>query len=529
MAKLRVLSWNIRTFGSPAPNAEDLRRMAVIIVNSQADLVCIQEVQIGNGVVGTVGAPISQASRDAVEDLLTAVSDLDPKGNWWSDCSGVDSGISDHMRDAYAFLWKETPSASTLSHAEAPDGIEELSEPVILRQLNKDAFPGRRPGMFTVNVKTGDKVTPVNVISYHAPTPCNKFSKGSGSGYGINALATLPEIGGGVQCVDNRNWVYKESITPLPQIDTIVLGDFNFTMDDKWAAFTYKNLLENYQACVSSPGDVILTTYAPSSTQALRRISAYDNIFALRKHKTFTPALTFTQRGCIDFIFEESKILGEAIGFLTSGTEAAWYVIHQDQYKKQYAARGLSDHLPVWAEFTIGAVDATASHILPTSGVDNNCLLHAIFGVVVNGMYVDAAAGDHRKWLVAQLKVFGVSQAFPTGGNLTPVRNAILSSMVNEFDADPNATQGLQLLLANATNPFTVVGFAELFARYIASIGHGRMLYVHEAELFACLQNITVTLHYVNRGQYFTQTFNAGRPGPIDIYHQALHFSRWAP
>jgi hypothetical protein len=529
MPRLRVLSWNIRTFGTHETNAEDQRRIAEIILNSQADIVCIQELQLGAGVTGRVGAPISAESIEVISDLVFTLLESDPGGNWWYECSGADSGIADHMRDAYAFVWKENPAKSKFAHAEAPDAIVELTEPVILRQPEPDAFPGRRPGLFMVNVHFGTSVTPVNVISYHAPTPCNRFSKGIGSGYGINALATLPEIGGGMQQGTGRSWEYQPAVTPLPQIDTIVLGDFNYTMDDKWAQFTYNNLLTNYQACVSDPKNVVLTTYAPSGTQALRRISAYDNIFVLRKHSTFTPSLAFSSAGAIDFIAEQAKLLGDAIGFLNFGTEAAWYVVHLDGYKRQHAVRGLSDHLPVWSEFTVGAVDATAPHILPTSGTNNNCLLHAVLGAPVNGMYVDAAADTHRTAIVTQLQVYRTAQAIPTGANLTPVRNAILSSMINEFAADPVATTMLQLLLAGATNPFLTAGFDELFGRYLASIKFGRMLYVHEAELLACLQNITVILNYVDRGRYYSMTFNPGRPNPVNIYHQALHFCRWAP
>jgi endonuclease/exonuclease/phosphatase family metal-dependent hydrolase len=529
MPKLRVLSWNIRTFGSHIPNAADLRRIADIILQSQADIVCIQELMIGSGVVGVVGAPISPRSIGIVEDLVIALHEADLDGRWWHACSGVNAGEGEGQRDAYAFVWKERPNKSKFAHPEAPDAILDLSEPVILRQMGNDNFPGRRPGMFIVNVQAGQTVTPVNVISYHAPTPCNRFSNGVGSGYGINALATLPEIGGGVQQGDGHNWSYQSSVMPLPQIDTIVLGDFNYTMDDRWASFTYNNLLTNYQACVSDPGHVQLTTYAQSGTEALRLISAYDNIFVLRKHSEFTPSLNFSSCGVIDFIAQDAKILGQAVGFRDFGTEAAWYVIHLDQYKKQHARNGLSDHLPVWAEFTIGALDATAKKILPTSGADNNCLLHAVFGAVVDGLYVDTDAAAHREQMVAQLNAYRTAREIPTGANLTPVRNAILASMINEFDGEPLATTMLRQLLAGVGNPFLDPEFDELFGLYIMHIELGRMLYVHEAELLACLLNITVVLNYVNRGRFYQMLFNDGRPNPVNIYHQALHFSRWAP
>lgn len=530
MARLRILSWNLRTFASHPPTAGDLRILADIILASQADIVCVQEVQIGTGVVGTVGAPISVTSLDAVGALNEALHEGDPGGDWWMACSGANSGISDHMRDAYAFFWKQQPSHSKYAHPEAPDKIDDLAEPVILRQLGEDAFPGRRPGMLTVNVYAGKAVAPVNIISYHAATPVNQFSKGAGSGYGINSLATLPEIGGGMQKGTGRSWTYEESVTALPQIDTVVVGDFNYSMDETWAAFTYKNLLSNYRACVSDPDHVVLTTYAASGQEPLRLVSSYDNIFVLLKHSTFIPVLTFSSSGCMDFIQEAAKKLGQAIGFSNFGTEAAWYVIYQDLYKQQHATRGLSDHLPVWAEFTLGARDATAQHIQPTSGAENNCLLHAVYGAPDHGMYVAPDAGARRTAMVTALRGYRTARAIPSDGRMAPVRAAILSAMINDFAAQPTSVTDLQVLLGQTANPFDVDGFDELFGRYIANIASGRMLYVHEAELLACLGDFPLTVWYLDRGQYRSAILNpAGPQPPVQIFHQGLHFSRWLP
>jgi hypothetical protein len=139
-------------------------------------------------------------------------------------------------------------------------------------------------------------------------------------------------------------------------------------------------------------------------------------------------------------------------------------------------------------------------------------------------MFVYANAAGDRTGLVTTLRGYRFARAFPT----LPIRNAILSAMIDDLAADPNAVVQLRLLLANhQTNPFLVDGFDHAFQQYVSNIGGGRMLYVHEAELLAFLANITVVLHYVDRGQYFEQTFNAGRANPTHIYHQALHFSRW--
>jgi hypothetical protein len=522
---LRILSWNIRTFGTHVPNAEDLRRIATIIIASQADIVCIQELMVGPGVAGRVGAPISGRSLGVIQGLVLALQQLDPGAGWMGLCSGVDSGFADHMRDAHAFLWQATPAKAALPRAGAPDAIVMLTGPVILRQPGVDSFPGRRPALLVVNVLAGTTATLVNVISYHAPTPCDRFSKGVGSGYGINALPTLPEIGGGRWRVVSREWVYEPSVTPLPQVDTLVLGDFNYSMDDGWAESMYKNLLTNYEACVSDPEDVQLTTYAPDATQAMRRISAYDNIFVLRGHSEFAPSLTFWARGVIDFIAQDARQLGAATGIRNYGADAAWYVVHLDEYKHQHGMRGLSDHLPVWAEFTIGAADATAQQILPTSGADNNCLLHAMFGTPVAGLYLDQNAGAHRAEMLKRL------QAYRSSGRIPSLleRNAILASMIEESADDRNAVRMLGVLLGNNLNPFGKAAFDAMFGRYIEGIKEGRMLYVSEAQLLACIFNVTLIVHRVDRGQYVTLgPFNPGQR-VVEVFHQLLHFCRWKP
>lgn len=482
---------------------------------------------IGDGVTGEVGAPISAASMALVGRLATGLQTSDPGSGWRGAVSGVDSGVSDHMRDAYAFFWKTLPGKAKNPHADPVDGIELLIEPLILRQEPSDNFPGRRPGMVMLGITAGKDWFPVNVISFHARTPCNRFSKNVGAGYGINALATLPEIGGGKWVSNGRLSVFKDSGVPLPQIDTIVTGDFNYSMGESSAANAYYNLLKYYQPCVSDPDNVVYTTYGPDATQAFRLVSAYDNIFALKPHDGFKPALTYANRaGSIDFILEDSRQLGQATGIVSFGTDAAWYVIHKDLYGRQHSAEGLSDHLPVWADFTVGVASATASRILPTAGTGNNCLFHAIFGVPTNGFYIDAQADQRRGGLVGTLLGYGRDQAFPTGA-LAGVRNAILSSMINDFDGFPVVLTALQLLLANNVNPFTVPGFSPAYLKYMSNIAGGRMLYVHEAELIAYLSNTTISLSFVDRGQIYTNTFNNGQAQTVTIYHQALHFSRW--
>jgi hypothetical protein len=478
---------------------------------------------------GRVGDPISQGSRDIVAGLGDALAALDPKAGWQWAVSGVNSGVSDQGREAYAFVWKATPAGSVVPSKDPVGAIALISEPVILPQPPTDDFPGRRPAMIAALVTTKTAVTPVNIISYHAPPPCNQFSKGAGSGYGINALATLPEVGGGLQGALTGAWVYRDGTTPLPRVATIVLGDFNFTMDDDAAggALTYRNLLTNYQGCVSTPGAVQKTTYAPDATHTLELGSAEDNIFLLKKHESFTPTLATTDSGVIDFIQAQSKILGEPIGFhdAGTGTHPGWYVIHRDRDQRQHAVRGLSEHLPVWAEFTVADNDKTAAHIRPTCAAHNNSLIHAMFGADNGGVFIDATAAQRRLKLVTSLQSSAATAAFTS----TVFRDAVLEAMLNDVGADPTAALLLQRLIGNTDDPFAVPNFPALLAGYITNLLNGRMLSVQEVALLAIVNGVSVMRHYLDRGHWKTDPVNADAGTPVHIYQQGLHFWRWQP
>lgn len=507
-----------------------MRGFTDIVVNSKADVVCLQEIQIGDNVALQIGAPISQASVNSVNMLLNALMVADPGGAWRCEVTGADSGSQTHMRDAYAFLWKQQPVNSKCAHAEPPNQIDVLSEAVILRQVPKDNFPGRRPGMLTMNVRSGATTVPLNIVSYHAQTPVNKFSKdGDGAGYGIDNLATLPEVGGGRWYSTGWTKTFKDNVTPLPEIDTVVLGDFNCSMGFSAPVNdAYHNLLTNYQGCISTLNNIVKTTYGASPADALRLVSAYDNIFALRPRATFTPALTFSSADCIDFIQLAAKELGDALN-IKFGTEAAWYVVYLDKYKKQHATDGLSDHLPVWAEFTIGAGNAAAQRILPTSGANNNSLLHAVYGTpdAQTGRYIDAQAGAKRAVIANALSGYLAQKAIPAN-----VRAPILSSMLVEWANDALAVSQLKNLQQQVnSDPFQAEkGFADAFASYITDIRSGRVWYEPEAELLALLDDIPLTVHYVQGGQYTAKPVNPnGKKPAVHVYRQALQFFRWQP
>lgn len=539
MTSLRIASWNLRTFGDPLPMEVALREIARIIVEElKADIVCLQEIQCGAAVTPSIDCPIDPAIVQGLDMLLTLLRVGDPEGNWEYRVSGVNnSGRAGSMRDAYAFFWKVTPGASALSHANAPMLVTLIQGPNILRlwTRNGDIFPGRRPGMaaFEITSQADQPPVPLNLVTIHAATPCNTVGKaknGVSSGRAIFALAKLPDIGGTLRTGTTGGYGYQWiDGAALPQVDTIFLGDCNYAMDASGAQDVYRNLTTNYQPCVSTFDNPVRTTYSSNPTQPFSGVSSYDNIFVLRKHKDFTPSITFDgTAGAFDFIADQAKKLGGASGIRYFADDAAWYVCYLDNYRRQCNLPGISDHLPVVAQFDVGKGLADSQRVRPTSGTNNNCLFHATFGAPgMDGCYVDDQAVDHRNTFVNY-----AHQAIATNFN-GAVRTAILSTMINEFDQSPNWLDAAQYLLTDPTiDPLQDAALKPewegMATAYLQGILNGRMLYVHEAEMLAIFWNITLRLHFGGNGAMQVQTLNDGH-AVTDIYHFGFHFFRFNP
>jgi len=534
MKTLRIVSWNLRTFGDPPPGDQALRDMTAIMINAlTADIVCVQEVQCGDTTSALIGGPIGQNIVNQLNRLLQALRAADPKGDWQGAYSGLNSQRSDSMRDAYAFFWKAQPAASPLSHANASPRIAILQEPVILRKPGtQDNFPGRRPGMASFHITDDPSAPPVllNIASWHAPTPCNSVGKaknGPSSGRGLFALATLTEIGGylrqGTTGGRAYEWVDGE---PLPDVDTIFLGDCNYSMDASQAEDVYDNLTTNYEPCISSFDKIVRTTYSADPTKPFTSVSSYDNIFALKPHDKFVPAVTFNgTSGAYDFIAVQAKSLGDVSGIQYFANEACWYVCYLDQYKKQNAKQGISDHLPVYADFSVSQGSTANSRVLPTSGTNNNCLFHAVYGAPdLTGQYVDAQAAQHRTWFVQQL-TNALQNNFPA------IRDFVLRSMINQFGDTPNWVNLAQFLLSNSgVNPSLYPQWPFMVAAYLQGISaFQRMLWADEAAMLAMFAGITINLRTINQGVYQNTPLNAGQQNSVDIYHFGLHFFRFNP
>lgn len=544
MPTLRVMSWNLRTLGTHALRDVDYRNILQVFTTAQADVICIQEVQCGFRGRLPIGSPVWQTSLDIINNFCTMLNAADAGAKWCSSVSGIDSGSSIAMRDAYAFLVNLSPSTSKSGHADPVDALQ-LVEPasILQQQKERDAFPGRRPGMITCNVITGKVITPVNIISIHANTPCNSFD---GAGDSINSLATLSEVGGGRVTYNNfsRTYSYVDDTSTLPYIDTIVLGDFNYSTTANWAQLIYSNLTTNYLPCVNTPGSAsVNTTYSADPTRPFSGTSAYDNIFVLRDHGKFKAGITFTgNKMVIDFIASAAKAFAAVSDIKYYAAEACWYVVYLDLYKNQHCVNGISDHLPVCADFAIGSGSSgsTATRILPTSGDSNNCLFHAIFGALnAAGFYACANAQQLRTALHASLTACNNNNAFPNQS----VAAGIIGAMINYYEGEDNILPLLYDILngiqQNNLNPFSagnypyngysLDNFRFFYLTYVDSLlAAQRMLYSEEVEAVAYYNNTQVTLYYLNAGAYHSQAYNAGGAnGPVTVFHQGVHFSRF--
>ena len=507
--------------------------IAEIIIDLCPDIVTIQEVQIGRACAGNIGAPISPKIVASLQKILTLLQAADSSAGWALCVSPVNnSNRAKSMSDAYAFFWKAFPAQSKFAHADPAQGIICLQEPTILR-LETGNLKGRRPGMmvFGIAAQAGDPPIPLKILSWHAPTPCNMIGKYGmpSSGRGIMELAYLDAVGGSIMKSGRggQSPYQPAQAAPLPEVDTMLLADTNYQMDASQAEVVYHNLCENYTPCISTPGRIVKTTYSCDPTQPFKNPGSYDNIFVLKDHDKWKASFTFTgSSGSYDFIKAEAEKLGKAAGISYYATATAWYVNFTSLYKKQYGLAGISDHLPVWADFEINrGTGAASAAIKPTDGANNNCVFHATFGGLDarSGLYTDPQAATRRTQFALWLQ--GLSAA-----NLENIRQDLLSSLIEVFSADPTVSADLRQLISNSNIALAAWnGLADVMKDYITGILQGRMLLWHEVSMIAQWQSISIRLWTLNKGAYFSRDLNAGHGAPRDIYHFGVHFFRYHP
>jgi endonuclease/exonuclease/phosphatase family metal-dependent hydrolase len=325
MPNLRVMTWNLRTFGSNTlPN--DIDRIGEIIHTSGADIVCIQEVQIGAlaGKKRGRDVDISPNIYQCLNDLRTVLNNLIlPLGaNWKYRVTGGNRGRQlegNGMRDAYAFFYLTNPSAvpgHTLTSIDA-------ERPAI---LDSSAWSGfRRPGRIHCSIDSGGTTHNVDIISIHGGTPANSIASSW-------TTRNLVEFAGGNFTNQVTGVVTK--MYPPPTNQTIVLGDFNYTPDHGKG---YDGLKDTYYTLrYAGPGG---TTYSPiASNPPTRTGNIYDNILPMN-------VMTLPPGGATAIDFIANRIFSYlALGFSVS---QAFYML----YKRQHKPGGVSDHLPVYQDF----------------------------------------------------------------------------------------------------------------------------------------------------------------------------------
>lgn len=570
--------------------------------------------QAGLNVGGGVDAPIGDIPQAVVNQITEELRRTDEASNWQSSVSGLNSGRShsssgkSRMRDGYAFIWKASPSKSKsiLRHEDPVVEISIRDNVTILRQEQPDQFPGRRPGRLTFFVTAGEICVPVNIISWHAPTSVNTWDMSDiSAGNAINKLASLREIGGGMYRGGKGEDNFVPRYTKLPEIDTILLGDFNYRFQDlkgeqKEAHSVYKNLLDNYEACVGGPDQIVKTTYAASYKNMKGVVSDYDKIFLLKDHSgesndPFKASLKFipSTPQSINFLstfYEKIEPIGQgqnppgnvfvdAYGVIfTSGGEvdlegqqagtgsedaiseanenqledeieqcpALWHQVRSEVYKKQYGCRGVSDHMPVVADFEICSGDNIAANACYTSGRDNNCLLHAMLGNLTDGVCADQNAEQNRSDIIEALR----NLMAPNHAGWQTLRQPLLAAMISYFDPaylDVNATVEERTLLWNMHNngggypdeaqdssnsssnkkqKVSQPTFSNILNRYILGISGttNRMLLFEEIALIATIFGRRVVVHGVGAEP---EILNPTGTQEVHIYHKDIHFYRW--
>jgi hypothetical protein len=522
VAKLIVLSWNLRTFGHHPPSAEVLGKIADVILAAGADIVCIQEIQVGHDAERTIDGSIGVNPRTGLLMLCLTLRRKDENARWNYSFTGPDSGMAGHMRDAYAFLWRQYPSARIL-HEDPCDEIYPFTPSQILRSGDSFWKFGRRPGQIIMNVRTGDRSLPVQLISFHAGT--KELAELS-----IRALPKLPEVGGFFNA--------RGPAVPLPFLDTLVVGDFNYKMELPDAGDVYGMLLRNYMGCVSWPGDadnpgrIVKTTYSSTPTVFDRLVSAYDNIFLLKPHAGFRPSLVPSRSDAIDFMVDEWA--AQSLVELPDGG-IDWEPVFNELYARQFLRHGISDHLPVWTEFIVDAVPG-GSRILPTAGGRDN-LYHAVFGSLVNGFYTDASAEPDRARF-AQL-VFQLHTSFPKADR-PELRAALLGGLLEYSFLGFGLDRFFELLAELRNDPtldpfqnprwtqFDRELFAGVFKNYCAAISRGDLdLCWPELTLLAWLSDVSVTAWHRTEAQYQSDPMNPGRARQVHVFCDGRTFFRW--
>ena len=345
-SNIRVMSWNLRTFNESKPT-HIVTKIRDYILEKHIDILCIQEVQAGAGTKRQreIGTSVTTGIQKKLDELNALLKNSDKHSNWKYTTTGLNSSGEGRMRDSYAFFYKETPQVNTsnsnpankITLAASVDGAS--NNPIIIRWGYKNGF--RRPGKIKFIVSVGSSKTdvPLEIYSFHAP------SYNDGPTTGVKQLASCT---GGIGPSDTNFPV------PDPQIPKIILGDFNCPKINipPLPNQPYFSFNKYYRMCIGTAANPIKTTYtstAPAPTTPAHTpvtlTNPYDNIYSLKQQASSDPELVLVGTGAaFDFINEEI--------YKSSASPAT---IFHELYGVQHTPSGVSDHLPVYQEFSLKA------------------------------------------------------------------------------------------------------------------------------------------------------------------------------
>lgn len=366
MPRLKLMTWNLRTFGSNTTQ-NDLDQIAAVINGEGVDVVCIQEIQVGNA-ANRVGAPIDSAIRRQLDALRASLQNQlnQTLGRFYSawkyDVSGANKGLawglwagdSNSMRDAYAVFWLKKP-------ADIPGRNNHFNsislERLDILDLDQNAnlrWPGRRPGIAVLlldhaSIPNGMNV---NIVSLHAATNRAAHPNASDS---IRFLPRLSEVGGAfIPQVGVNGW----QVLPPPRTPTIVLGDFNHNPGASYDGLINAGNSSYYSLGLNQGSTVYRTAQhnpppLPNSIAPVNLTgSLYDNILHQQTYRQGAPhrITPVAPSSAVDFI---STSMQASVNLLGGDTDLNRRAAFASLYKQQHMPTGLSDHLPVVQEFDI--------------------------------------------------------------------------------------------------------------------------------------------------------------------------------
>ncbi|MEM9548017.1 MAG: hypothetical protein AAGA77_18695 [Bacteroidota bacterium] len=368
---LRVMTWNLRKFGSNKPTEDAKEAYEETIKKIEPDIILIQEIQMkgpkspGGDVSIETRLPTDvKESVDVLAQITNIVLTLNEPMYYY--LSGANSAEERSMTDCYAIFFKkeimnDDGEIITLRAIESDKGIQIVDDFVT-------PYPNdtRRPGLIDIEIRRGNTLsTTLRLLTVHAA-----YRQSSKSMFlAINGLSQSEKIGG-TRWTRNHYYFpyYTVEQKNTENLTTIFVGDFNSNDQIVLGQITnkyVKNISEhiysfpcnNYLYCETPPRAGTGTTYKifkidetdPNKISLTENSSRYDKIFFLRdsKNKDLIKIINEKNGKVFDFINYMVKLNVDAPDQEELGE------LFKNYYRQQEGKKGLSDHAPYYSDFTI--------------------------------------------------------------------------------------------------------------------------------------------------------------------------------